>query len=267
MDKSKTKKQLLQEIEDLRIRLAEAEETLRAIRAGEVDALIIDSAQGNQVYTLQGADRPYRVLWETMEEGAGILGRDGTVLYGNRRLAEMLRTPLERVMGSSLRHFLSPEDWQILKEMGEGGKRDGHRAEVRFKTGDGSWLSALVSLGSMEAGDFQGICLTATDLTEQKQAEEALLRSRNELEKKVQERTEDLTRTNRRLLSEIQKRNRAAEALRRSEERLALAASGTGIGIFEWDIAGGKVLWTRQHDIIFGYRAQDSTTTTTTTTT
>jgi PAS domain S-box-containing protein len=267
MDKSKTKKQLLQEVEDLRTRLGEAEETLRAIRSGEVDALVVDSVKGSRVYTLESADRLYRILLETLEEGAGILGGDGTVLYGNRRLAEMLRTPLEKVIGASLGNFLSPEDWGILKEMGEGGKGDGLRAEVGFNTGDGKRLPALVSLGRMEAGNFQGVCFTAADLTEQKQAEEALRRSRDDLDNKVRERTEDLTRTNRMLLSEIHKRNQAAKALRRSEERLALAASGTGIGIFEWDVAGGRVLWTRQHDIIFGYRAEDTTTTTTTTTT
>jgi hypothetical protein len=49
---------------DLRTKLDEAEETLRAIRNGEVDALIVSTPQGNQVFTLQSADHPYRVLIE-----------------------------------------------------------------------------------------------------------------------------------------------------------------------------------------------------------
>lgn len=46
---------------------------------------------------------------------------------------------------------------------------------------------------------------------------------------------------------------RAAEsALRGSEERLALAASCTGIGLFEWEIQTGRVLWTEQHARLLG---------------
>ena len=81
MDKSKTKQQLLLEVEDLRKRLEEAEETLRAIRSGEVDALVVSGPQGDRLYTLEGADQSYRILFETMEEGAATLGANGTVLY------------------------------------------------------------------------------------------------------------------------------------------------------------------------------------------
>ena len=56
--------------ETLRVRLAEAEEMLRAIRHGEIDALVVEGAGGNQVYTLHSADEPYRNLVEQMQEGA-----------------------------------------------------------------------------------------------------------------------------------------------------------------------------------------------------
>jgi hypothetical protein len=50
------------ELADLRARLAEAEEVLRAIRNGEVDAVVVAGERGEQVYTLSGADRVYRQL-------------------------------------------------------------------------------------------------------------------------------------------------------------------------------------------------------------
>ena len=53
---SATERELREEIAELRIRLEEAKETLRAIQYDEVDALVINTAQGNQVYTLQGQD-------------------------------------------------------------------------------------------------------------------------------------------------------------------------------------------------------------------
>jgi len=56
-------------------------------------------------------------------------------------------------------------------------------------------------------------------------------------------------------------------ALRESEERLALAASATQIGMFDWNISRGTVLWTQAHEAIFGYAPATTTTTTTPTTT
>lgn len=59
---------------------------------------------------------------------------------------------------------------------------------------------------------------------------------------------------------------KAHQSLRESEHRLALAASGTGIGIFEWDIAAGEVTATERTVAIIGLRPTTTTTTTTTTT-
>jgi hypothetical protein len=64
--------------------LAEAKETLRAIRAGEVDALVVSTGQGERIFTLKGADQTYRVLIEEMNEGAVTLNPEGVVLYCNR---------------------------------------------------------------------------------------------------------------------------------------------------------------------------------------
>jgi PAS domain-containing protein len=72
---------------DLLARIAELEETLRAIRMGEVDAVLVSSPNGDQVFTLQGAEHPYRLMVETIDEGAATLADDGTVLYANRSFA------------------------------------------------------------------------------------------------------------------------------------------------------------------------------------
>ena len=79
----------------LRDQVAELEETLRAIRHGEVDAVLVSSPIGDQVFTLQGAEHPYRLMVETIDEGAATLSDDGTVLYANRSFAEIFDAPLE----------------------------------------------------------------------------------------------------------------------------------------------------------------------------
>src|SRR6476469_10162918 len=99
--KSRASKILSTEASELRARLHALEETLRAIRSGQVDALVVYAPDGgDRVFTLQGAEHPYRVLVESMNEGAATLNWGGDVLYANRRLAEMLATPLEQLISS-----------------------------------------------------------------------------------------------------------------------------------------------------------------------
>src|SRR6185295_19029497 len=89
------------EIEELRARLREAEETLTAIRTGAVDALVVGGPQGEQIYALQGAEKPYRLLIEAMNEGALTILQDGTVLYCNHRFSTMVSRPIEKIIGGS----------------------------------------------------------------------------------------------------------------------------------------------------------------------
>src|SRR5262245_31405369 len=90
------------ENQELRQRLQEAEETIQAIRAGSVDALVVQESTGQRVYTLTSADRPYRLFVEEMQQGAATLYADGTIAWCNRRLAEMLKVPQEKLLGSLL---------------------------------------------------------------------------------------------------------------------------------------------------------------------
>src|SRR5215213_9877373 len=104
------------ELEDLRERLREAEETLAAIRNGEVDSLIVTGPYGDQVFSLKGAEQPYRVFVEQMLEGAVTLTSDGTILYCNRRFAQMLRARLEKVIGAQIQTFVRASDQPDLAE-------------------------------------------------------------------------------------------------------------------------------------------------------
>src|ERR1700759_1083228 len=103
--------------EEMISRLREAEETLEAIRTGEVDAVVIAGSRGQQVYTLENADRPYRVLVEQMQEGAITLSESGTILYCNERFASLAATPHAEVIGQPLARYFSADEARILSEM------------------------------------------------------------------------------------------------------------------------------------------------------
>jgi PAS domain S-box-containing protein len=94
----------------LHSRLKDSDEILRALRAGEVDAIIAETAAGMGVFTLKGADHPYREMVETMSEGAVTVGAEGLIVYCNHRFADMLKTDLKAVMGTPLvAHFVEPD--------------------------------------------------------------------------------------------------------------------------------------------------------------
>ena len=95
----------LEELAALRARVSEAEDLLRAIGRGEVDAIVRQGPGGDQVFTLEGADRPYRTMVETMAEGALSLATDGAILYANARFSDLIGCDLdERVVTALLLH-------------------------------------------------------------------------------------------------------------------------------------------------------------------
>ena len=196
----KTRQELLDEVELLRSSLAEAEETLRAIRSGEVDALVASTADGDRVFTLAGAEHPYRVMIEMMNEGAATLSPDGTIFYCNQRFAEIVRTPLEKIIGSSIYQFIEPREEKSFKAYFRNVLTGTGRVESAFRAADGTSVPVLLSLSNFaDANGPLSICLVATEIAELREAQQALQKSHDELEMRVNKRTAELTRLNRTL--------------------------------------------------------------------
>lgn len=161
---------LFAENQELRARLEEAEETLRAITAGEVDALVVHSKDEERIYTLQGADYTYRIMIESINEGAANITPDGTILYCNKRLAEMLNLPLEKVLGSSLSAYLPDEEKQAFASLTAGSSESPTRGEYNLRVNGSSALPVLISTSTARVNEHCILCLVVTDLTEQKKA-------------------------------------------------------------------------------------------------
>ena len=163
---------LQDEVQSLRARLAEAEELRRAISEGDLDALVIPRPEGELIFTLDSADRAYRVLVETMNEGTATLACDGTILYCNRHFAELLRMPPQAIIGTSIYRFIAPENLITFKALLE---HENGKAEINLLAENGISLPVYLSISSLQAeGSPNAWCLVVTDLTEQKKAEEIL---------------------------------------------------------------------------------------------
>jgi signal transduction histidine kinase/CheY-like chemotaxis protein len=155
---------LRDQTEALRVRLAEAEEMLQAIRHGEIDALVVEGAGGSQqVYTLHSADEPYRHLVEEMQEGAVVLTPRGNILYSNARFAALVGEPLESVLGSRIDRFLAVtagNDFGDLLRAGNGRRRG------RLIASDSSALEVSLSLTTTVSANGDRLNLIVTDLSE-----------------------------------------------------------------------------------------------------
>jgi PAS domain S-box-containing protein len=107
---SKTKEQLIIDNEELHSRLREMEDIISAMRNGEVDAIVVSGAKGDQVYSLSSAETPYRTFVEEMHGGAVTFNKDGLILFCNSRFAEMVNQPVNTVIGSHFKDFIVPID-------------------------------------------------------------------------------------------------------------------------------------------------------------
>src|SRR3984893_6876090 len=132
MMKKKSRPKKASEFDRISTRVAELEETWRAIRMGEVDAVVVSGPVGDQVFTLQGAEHPYRILVETIDEGAATLSSDGSVLYSNKSFAAIFGVPLEKFIGAPLEAFVSGEDVAGLRELIHSSKGGSARGEIRL---------------------------------------------------------------------------------------------------------------------------------------
>jgi two-component system NarL family sensor kinase len=171
---TKTRKLSAQEIKNLRTRVQELEETFLAIQRGSVDAVVVNGMDGDQVFTLQGAEHPYRVLVENMNEGAGTLDEDGNVLYANASFARILGTSLEDLIGTPLQKHFNLQEHNDLATLIQAGLRRQARDELSLLTSEGQRRLVRLSTSPVSEFGIRTICVIATDMTELSGANEAL---------------------------------------------------------------------------------------------
>ena len=153
---------LERENEDLRSQVREFRETLDAIRSGEVDAIVVSRGESSQVYALEGADHPYRVLVENIQEGALTLTVEGMVLYANAAFAAMRGLPLNAVLGASLADHLAPRDRAQFDALLQASSAGPRRGEMRICSGTAS-IPVQISLTPLVVGNETRISVVVTD--------------------------------------------------------------------------------------------------------
>ncbi len=152
-------------LDQLRQRLEEAEQTLAAIRNGEVDALLVTSPKGERIYMLEGADHAYRALVESMQQGAVTLSSDGLILYCNPYFSTMVKRPATAVIGAKIDDFVRSEERPTFTRLFREGTLGHSQGELYFQADNGTLLPVLLAFSPLPVADGNKVCMIATDLT------------------------------------------------------------------------------------------------------
>jgi PAS domain S-box-containing protein len=166
-------------IGDLLSRLWDAEETIRAIYSGEADAVVVNSPSGPRVYTLEGADHPYRVMVEQMHEGTVTLDPNRLILYSNPQFAALIGAASESVAGSDFEKFLAPADANLFAGLIEAAMAGNHSSgELHLRGANAATIPVRLSVTLLDVAGMQNLCVIASDLREQRRNETILKEER-----------------------------------------------------------------------------------------
>jgi len=260
-DKQRSLKMLKRKIQELenslsetQVRLQEANETLEAIKTGAVDGLVRQTPQGNQIFLLKGSEEAYRSLIERMSEGAILLSENGTVLYCNKGFADLVKTPLDRVMGRDIIEWVSKDSTKAFEELTDSIKKktEKNTFEVLFQTTEGKLIPTQVSVNGISLDSLNAAALIVTDLRAHMEEDvkrytaglEKEITERKKAEDALKQRTEQLEQTQKKLeenactLEEYsnQMEELANERLKKLKEAERLAAIGATAGMVGHDI-------------------------------
>lgn len=270
-DDPRTKSALLEEIEQLSTRLDEAEQTLDAIRSGEVDALVVTGPHGDRVFSLTGAERTYRLIVETMNEAALTVSLDETILFCNQRFCDLVKTRMADIIGQKLTAFVAPAQHPPLRMLLAVAQAGPVQRRLTFQA-DGAPVSVQLAASLLVADTQTSICLVASDLTELEaqassirvlhEQQQALEQSRAELQaantslrdsrRSALNVAEDAIAARRQaeetsaeLRREVAERGLVEEELRQSEERFRIMGEILPYGVW-WCNAHGGAEYTSQ---------------------
>lgn len=200
--KAQSTEQLQQENEELRLRLAESQATINAMRNMHEDTLAARGANPGKFLASSLGETSACLFFEKMNEGAFIISPKGKIITCNNHFAQLMNTVIEQIAGSDIGYFIAPA-WHIKFNNLLNNLKDTDKSEnITFQPeGQLPPVQLRVSLSPLsENGESDEIGVIAIDVSPYKKIEDELRDARNTLEKRVAERTANLAHANEELV-------------------------------------------------------------------
>ncbi|MBN1128448.1 MAG: GAF domain-containing protein [Chitinispirillaceae bacterium] len=245
------KEELRGENEELRRRLDEAQDALAAIRGGQVDAIVVEGDAGAQVFSLTGVETVYRLLVETMYEGAVTISKDGAIQYCNKRFRDLMRTPDSSLLGRPLWNFVAESQRDELASILLNVQAGPVQKRMDFFAADKTRVPVQLAAVMLQAGDTENACIVISDLTELEASAQTLAELRKHQEE-MDAAQRQLRESRTAALNLMEDALASKRALEESEERLRFAQDSAGIGTWVWNIPTGNLEWSGELFRLFG---------------
>ena len=201
-NKAQITEQLQQENEELRLRLAESQATINAMRNMHEDTLAARGANPGKFLASSLGETSACLFFEKMNEGALIISPKGKIITCNNHFAQLMNTVIEQIAGSDIGYYISPA-WHIKFNNLLNNLKDTYKSEnITFQPeGQLPPVQLRVSLSPLsENGESDELGVIAIDVSPYKKIEDELRDARNTLEKRVAERTANLAHANEELV-------------------------------------------------------------------
>ncbi|HEY3273842.1 MAG TPA: PAS domain S-box protein [Methanocella sp.] len=180
----------------------------------------------------------------------------GVYMGCNRAFADFFGTSKNRIIGRTIDEIAPPDIADVYqkadKELFSRPGRQSYESVVADMRGNKHDVVIVNATFSYEDGAVGGLIGTIIDITERKSMWQALVKARQDLEQRVQERTRELEETNESLQLEAEEHRRDEAALRESEENLARAQMIAHVGIWNWDIEKDDLQWSDETYKMYG---------------
>jgi PAS domain S-box-containing protein len=181
-----------------------------------IDGVILDITKRKQVEeALRESEEKYRIISGAAQDAIVMMDNQGNISYWNPAAERIFGYKPEEAIGKELHLLLGPQRYhqaykrgfKKFRETGQGAVV-GKTLELSAIRKDGTEFPIELSVAGIQIKGTWHATGIIRDITERKEAEEALRKAHDELEHRVEERTAELIRTNEQLRMEIEERKR-----------------------------------------------------------